>query len=382
MRDTTQLLQNFVSRLHGYIKDWPVDPDVLDGSTDWFNTMALELFSIQFDRNRPYRKWCEKFDQTPEKTRMWHDIPAVPIRAFKEFRLTCLDESEVAHFFVSSGTTGKARSHHYHSNKSLALYQSSLVSGFENLFLHASLKNWNGIFVSMIPEASLAPNSSLAHMVQTLVGATLSPHNEKIKYISDVSHEGYWRISEDKINTLIESCAAIQQPVIFMGTAFSYVHLTDYLHERKTKINLPEGSLVMETGGYKGQSREVSRNELHEMISDSLNVEGHQIITEYGMSELSSQAYRIPGSPPNPYVCPPWMRVRIINPESGKLSSLGEPGVIQVFDLANTWSVFAIETEDIGAQWHGGFEVIGRSHLSEPKGCSLSETGLSFSKDP
>lgn len=376
-RDINQNLHNFSQKLLEYIQNWSKNSTSLPENNHWFNSTALELFSLQFYKNETYRQWCEGRSLSPDKVRAWYDIPAIPISAFKQFRLTCLEEHEILHYFLSSGTTGMQRSHHFHSKPSLEVYQKSLVAGFEKLFLSGSLSGWNGIVFSMIPPSEQAPHSSLAHMVTTLENSGLVSNQESIHYLSSVDSFGYWKISKENIHRLVKNNLDENIPVLILGTAFSFVHLFDYLKENNDCLSLPAGSLVMETGGYKGQSREVSRTQLHKMIEESLNVGPQQIITEYGMSELSSQAYRTPGSPPNPYICPPWMRVRIINPETGRNCSLGESGVMQIFDLANIWSVCAIETEDIGSLWHNGFEVIGRSQFSTPKGCSLSETGLS-----
>ena len=132
----------------------------------------------------------------------------------------------------------------------------------------------------------------------------------------------------------------------------------------------------METGGYKGRSRMVSKEELHGMISKHLGIS--QIICEYGMSELSSQAYDSAagvtgpaGSAVRQFHMPPWARVRIISPETGTEVQPGETGLVQIFDLANVRSVAAIQTEDLAVRGTGGFALVGRAERSEARGCSL-----------
>lgn len=145
----------------------------------------------------------------------------------------------------------------------------------------------------------------------------------------------------------------------------------------------------METGGYKGRSRSLPRSELHGLITQHLGVPPADIVCEYGMSELSSQAYyygmgadgaRVPGdasaSCPSPlstrcYRFPPWARAQIISPETGREVADGEPGLIRVFDLANVFSVMAIQTEDLAIRRGDGFELLGRAVEAEPRGCSL-----------
>jgi hypothetical protein len=147
-----------------------------------------------------------------------------------------------------------------------------------------------------------------------------------------------------------------------MGTAFNFAQLSDAIGALK----LPEGSRALETGGYKGRSREISRKELHEMIRGSLGVA--QIVTEYGMCELSSQAY---AHEDGIFHFPPWARALIISPEKGREVKEGETGLVRVFDLANVWSVLAIQTEDIGVKRVQGFELVGRASGAEARGCSL-----------
>jgi len=172
-----------------------------------------------------------------------------------------------------------------------------------------------------------------------------------------------------------------------LGTAFSLVHLLDFLAENNLKFQLPENSRVMETGGYKNRSRSMPKAKLHALISERLGIPPEHIICEYGMSELSSQAYdgvtsdewrvtRIKNSlHPSPvtrhFRFPPWARLQIISPEAGCEVADGETGLIRVFDLANVFSVAAVQTEDLGIRRGDGFELLGRAKLAEPRGCSL-----------
>ena len=182
-------------------------------------------------------------------------------------------------------------------------------------------------------------------------------------------------------------CRDAATPQILLGTAFSFVHLLDYLAEQNLRVKLPAGSRVMETGGYKNRSRSMPKAELHALITERLGVPPENIICEYGMSELSSQAYadvksgewRVAGNRnsrhPSPvtrhFSFPPWAHVQIISPETGREVADGETGLIRVFDLANVFSVAAVQTEDLGIRRGDGFELLGRAQLAEPRGCSL-----------
>jgi hypothetical protein len=172
----------------------------------------------------------------------------------------------------------------------------------------------------------------------------------------------------------------LEEPVIVLGTAFSFVHLIDELRER---FVLPAGSCALETGGYKGRSRVLPKDDLHRLISTGLGISPSHVVCEYGMAELSSQAYdralvepwRKTDSASAPvsrmFRFPPWARVQIISAETGCPTSEGEAGLIRVFDLANVYSVMTVQTEDIAIRRGNGFELLGRAEHGEPRGCSI-----------
>jgi acyl-protein synthetase LuxE len=215
-------------------------------------------------------------------------------------------------------------------------------------------------------------------------------------FVGAVDREGGWRVDPEAAIRKLEDSGRSGQPICLLGTAFSFVHLLEYLAERKTRFDLPPGSRVMETGGYKGRSRSLAKEELHSQIAEGLGVLPSHIVSEYGMSELSSQAYDrcVPASfaqmdkssdarpdpgrravspgASRPFQFPPWARVRVVSPETGQEVSEGELGLVRVFDLANVFSVLAIQTEDLGVRRGKVFELIGRAVLAEARGCSLT----------
>jgi hypothetical protein len=142
---------------------------------------------------------------------------------------------------------------------------------------------------------------------------------------------------------------------------------------KSINFDFTEGSRVMETGGYKGRSRVVPKPELHKMMADRFGISPSQIISEYGMSELSSQAY---DNPDRVFRFPPWARAQVISPESGREVGVGETGLVRIFDLANVYSVMAIQTEDLAVRRETGFELLGRPTEAEPRGCSLMATDV------
>jgi len=229
-------------------------------------------------------------------------------------------------------------------------------------------------------------------------------------FLARIGSDGGWTLDLERTTVVLKQFVQNKPPVLLLGTAFSFVHLLDYLAAQNLRFQLPPGSCTLETGGYKGRSREVPKSELHALMTDRLAIAPEQIISEYGMSELSSQAYarasdesRITPRPrhlpsaicPLPsasnapqitrplrrrdtgathsshFLFPPWARTQIISPETGREVGEGETGLIRVFDLANVYSVMAIQTEDLGIRRANGFELLGRSIPAEPRGCSL-----------
>ncbi len=359
-----------------------------------FSELALELFALQFENNAAYRKICEARGLTPEVIGHWTQIPAVPTGAFKELELSCVPPEDRSAVFHSSGTTGQRPSLHFHCAESLAVYEASLWPWFER-----HVEPEFGVLI-LTPPPEQAPHSSLVHMFETM---RRKLHAPKSAFVGQIDAEAVWTLNFDATLTALNSSLASRQPSLLLGTAFSFVHLLDFLEENNLKFPFPENSRVMETGGYKNRSRSMPKAELHALITERLGVPAENIICEYGMSELSSQAYdgvrpssgagtsimqtfsvfqELPNANPllrpgrahsasRIFHFPPWARAQIISPEDGREVADGETGLIRIFDLANVFSVAAIQTEDLGIRRGDGFELIGRAQLAEPRGCCL-----------
>ena len=313
--------------------------------TGGFEELSREMFALQFEHILPYRKYCEELGVTPDSQL---PVPAIPTTAFRDYSITSLPEDERETVFHSSGTTGQSPSRHYHNADSLKLYERSLTQGFHQA-LQATERT-----LSLTPPPQQAPHSSLVHMLNSV--------QSKPCFTGTATPEG-WRVD---INRTIDFCKSSTEPITLMGTAFSFVHLCDAIDF----IQLPPGSRIFETGGYKNQSRELPKMELHQLIAQKLNVPLNYIHCEYGMCELSSQAYAIGKGA---FQFPHWARTRIVSPETGKPTATGETGLLEVIDLANVYSAQAIRTGDLAKRVEGGrFELIGRLANREPRGCSLN----------
>jgi len=367
----TSELSNFAARLLPFLRD-----AARQAQGEKFNELALELFALQYKSNAAYRTICGSRGLTPRVAEHWTQIPAVPTAAFKELELTCLPPDERTFVFHSSGTTGQKPSRHFHNAESLAVYEASLWIWFEKkLFSNSGLRMAACELLALTPPPELVPHSSLIHMFETVRQKTGGA--SRTTFPGKLAVDGSWALDFDAV---IAALSASQQPAtgnpqLILGTAFSFVHLLDFLEGKNLRFNLPAGSRVMETGGYKNRSRSMPKAELHALITERLGVQPENIVCEYGMSELSSQAYNLRVRSAErgirSFHFPPWARVQIVSPETGREVAEGETGLIRVFDLANVFSVMAIQTEDLGVRRGGGFELVGRAEFSEPRGCSL-----------
>ncbi len=343
----------------------------IEGSEGDFDALALEIFQFQFERNEAYQRFCRARGKTPALVARVEEIPALPSSAFKDLEITVLPPSHRTTVFHSSGTTDHRPSRHFHSHETLRLYETALCSWLK-LFVLPDIPRAN--FLVLTPRGAGAPHSSLVHMFETVVerfGSTTSV------FAAEVSKDGGWELDFPKIERACAAYLERQLPVVVCGTAFSFVHWHDYLAEQGRSLSFPEGSRAFETGGYKGRSRSIPKTELHALIEQRLNLPPSHIISEYGMSELSSQAYdrRAGDLGARTLRFPPWVRTTIISPETGEEVRDGDTGLLRVIDLANVGSVIAIQTEDLATRRGTGFELIGRASLAEPRGCSLMQLG-------
>jgi hypothetical protein len=339
-----------------------------------FNELALELFTLQFQNVLPYRRFCEAKQRTPQTVHDWREIPAMPATAFKELELTSFSPNERTHVFHSSGTIEQRPSRHIHNPKSLAIYEASLLPGFERNIL----AGWDLLvekeivgptdkpaFIFLTPSPALAPNSSLVYMFETIRRELGS----RDSFFGGRVNNGAWDLDMEQVLFGLRKSMCANRPVAVLGMAFSFIQLLDYFAEHNMRYRLATGSRAMETGGYKGRSREIPRSELHGLITKHLGIPVSQIMCEYGMSELGSQAYA--AADKSIFQFPSWCRAQIVSPETGKEVANGETGLLRIFDLANVYSVMAIQTEDLGIRRGEGFEIMGRAKLAEPRGCSL-----------
>lgn len=342
------------------------------GDEKHFNDLALEVFAFQALHCEPYARYCAAVGApTPDD---WREIPSVPAGAFKELRLASFDESATAKVFRTSGTSaGRCGELHLDT---LELYEASLLLTLERLLLESPASQGGERIRVLAPSADEAPDTSLSHMFDRL----LAKHGD--------AQSGFdvrgGALDVHGLLEALDTARSESEPVTLLGTAFAFVHLLEALDERglASLPMLPPGSRAMETGGFKGRSREVERGVLHTAIANRIGFEAGRVVNQYGMTELASQFYDsslVEPAAPVRKLGPPWARVRVVDPETGSDVESGEVGMIAILDLANTGSVAAILTADLGREiaapgspYGNGFEVLGRQPGAEERGCSIA----------
>lgn len=372
-------MRDFISRSAGSFH--PHHEPERDADSE-FNALAMELFKLQYDSVSPYRTWCESKGVKPPSVSHWSQIPAMPTAAFRELELTCLPIEQRHAVFHSSGTTRHQPSRHWHNELSLGLYEASLLAWFQPHLVpeHGRDKQCPLQWLALTPPPNLAPRSSLVHML----GAVISRFGSgKAVFAGRPASDNAWLLDVDSACAMLDEAEVENAPVCILTTAFHCLELTSSLVERGKRIRLPLGSRLMETGGYKGRSREVSKQELYDMVRDRLGITPEYCVSEYGMTELSSQAYDwVAGKTSRSssglshetarcFRFPPWARIQVISPETSRPVYQGETGLLRICDLANVYSVMAVQTDDLVVLRNHGFEFLGRKTGSEPRGCSL-----------
>ncbi|MEM7408007.1 MAG: long-chain fatty acid--CoA ligase [Pseudomonadota bacterium] len=332
-----------------------------DGSDGAFDEQALRLFAYQFENSAPFRRFCQQRRRTPRTVRSWRDIPAVPINAFKDLTLSCVAAEAAARVFMTSGTTrGGVRGKSYHPT--LEVYDASMQRNFGARFMQGRDRIRIGI---LFPDSNAMPNSSLAHYLDlalTHFGADGSCNlypGGTLDLALAMSH--------------LEEAEASGAPYALLGASFSFVHLLDEMGRQGRRFALPPGSRLLDTGGFKGQSRELELDEFYDQLAAGFGVARSDCFNMYGMTELSTQFYD-DGNTTCPSVKsgPHWIRTRAVDPLSGIDVPPGETGVLVHCDLAHFNIVTAILTEDAGTIVDGGFVLHGRASGAEAKGCSLA----------
>lgn len=332
-----------------------------------FGSLALRVFRAQCRWNPVYGAFVRGRGIDPEALDDWRRIPAVPTGAFRSLPLVTGGDSPEGVTFRTSGTTAGRGSRGEHRVSDPGLYRAALLPPFREYLLPDGARL---PLLSLIPPPWELRDSSLSFMMGVVAELLCAPGGGWfVDAGGDMDAQG--------MAGALQTAEAAGEPVLLAGTAFAWVHWLDAMERRGLEVRLPEGSRILETGGFKGRSRTLSREELYGALEARLGIPAFRIVNEYGMTELLSQFYEpvlVEGGPGDPrerrHVGPPWIRTRVLDPETLDEVSPGEPGLLCHLDLANLFSVSAVLTEDLGVAVTDGFRVLGRAPGAEPRGCS------------
>ncbi len=308
-----------------------------------FEKTTLKVFRYQYDNNIVYRDFCGFLKKDKNNVKLVKDIPFLPIQFFKTHNVLS-SPNPVQVTFTSSGTTGMVTSRHLVTNTDY--YDQSFRLAFSQFY--GNIEDY--AVLALLPSYLEREGSSLIYMVEDLIQGSNNPNS------------GFYLHNYDELTEKLTALDNAGQNVLLIGVTYALLDLTE-----RQKFQL-KNTIIMETGGMKGRRREMIREELHEMLCNGFGVS--KIHSEYGMTELLSQAYSLGDGI---FECPPWMDILIRDTEDAlTYIDYGKTGGINVIDLANINSCSFIATQDLGKKFtNQSFEVLGRFDNSDIRGCNL-----------
>ena len=308
-----------------------------------FDEKALELFKFQFEENPVYRSFCDLLYKHPSDVQKLEDIPFLPIEFFKTHKVVSI-KKDIQQTFTSSGTTGSVVSQHHVAD--LDIYKKSFQKGFA--YFYGNIEDY--AVLALLPSYLEREGSSLVYMVEDMIQESKQPKS------------GFYLNNLDALKKTLFELETSGQKTLLIGVSYALLDLVEF-HQFELKH-----TIIMETGGMKGRRKELIKSELHRILKKGFGVD--KIHSEYGMTELLSQAY---SKGDGLFSTPPWMKVLVRDPEDA-LTILEEKksGGINIIDLANINSCAFIATQDLGKiHTNGTFEVLGRFDQSDIRGCNL-----------
>ena len=308
-----------------------------------FEKIALKVFRFQYENNSVYRDFCDFLKVEKSSVKSLQQIPFLPIQFFKSHEVVS-STNTVQETFTSSGTTGMITSKHLVTD--VTLYEQSYQNAFSEFY--GNIEDY--AVLALLPSYLERKGSSLIYMVNDLI------------QLSNNSNSGFYLHNYDELTSKLIELDSEGQNVLLIGVTYA---LLDLIEKQNFQL---QNTIVMETGGMKGKRKEIIREELHEILCQGFGVSN--IHSEYGMTELLSQAYSLGNGI---FECPNWMQILIRDTEDAlSYVSIGKTGGINVIDLANINSCSFIATQDLGKKYpNNSFEVLGRFDNSDIRGCNL-----------
>jgi len=309
-----------------------------------FLKSSLEALKYQYINNTVYRDFFKNLGKDPFSIKTLQEIPFLPVELFRNHKIVTGND-HVEMIFESSGTTGVTPGKHF--VKDISLYEESFLNAFSLFYGDPE----EFMIAALLPSYIERSSSSLIYMVNNLIKRSI------------YKESGFYKENIKDLIQVLSNARKENQKALLIGVSFALLDLAEQISPDLS------GVIVMETGGMKGRRKELTRSELHAILKEKFNVS--TIHSEYGMTELMSQAYSKGGGI---FYCPPWMKVLIRDPQDPLTiySEPGRTGGINIIDLANINSCSFISTGDLGRiHEDGGFEVLGRFDNSDIRGCNL-----------
>ncbi|MDN3722799.1 acyl transferase [Aequorivita sp. SDUM287046] len=307
-----------------------------------FEHLALEVFRFQYENVAVYRTFCELLGIEISAVKNIEKIPFLPIQFFKNKKIIS-EKLAAQYIFKSSGTTGSNTSNHYVAD--IRIYEKSFLSAFQKQYGNPS----DYAILALLPSYLEREGSSLIYMVESLIAKSSNPES------------GFYLNNTQALIEKLHNLESNGQKTILIGVSYALLDLIE-----KNQFCL-KNTIVMETGGMKGRRKEMIKKEMHEILKKGFGVQ--EIHSEYGMTELLSQAYSTGNGI---FSCPPWMKALVRDTEDARTFTIGKTGGLNIIDLANLYSCAFIATQDLGKVFpNGDFEVLGRFDASDIRGCNL-----------
>lgn len=333
-----------------------------------FNDLALRLFNYQFEKNKLYGAYCRKKKMEPKNVEKWEDILSVPTGIFKEFQMATFNINDAVKVFKTSGTSDPAKKGTIYLNQdALDLLNLAYKAAAHSYFFPDKRKMF-GFFLMPSPETR--PEMAMAY-------ALWECHKDYVTdYVYLITPKG---IDMPRIIQLLKQKEKEGEPVFISGPAFGFVYLFDAGKAQNFKFNLPPGSRMGQGGGYKGRSRELSREDFEAQAAAFFGLDTHYIMDILGLTEVNTafvenRLYNhIHSIKKNRYKSnQPWTRTIAVNPDTLERVPKGETGLLRHYCLTNVSTVLSIQTDDLGHEIDEGFEITGRVKGTDSRGCSMA----------
>lgn len=337
------------------------------GASESFDRLALDVFAYQFEHCAPFRELCRfRKIEDPRVVHSLSAIPAVPTDTFKMYRIACFPPSPREIRFETSGTTRGQPG--IHVMPDTEIYDAAALPWFQRHVLFDTLPRR---FLSLTGSPASMPRSSLVHMIDRAARRFGIDNRADYFFENETLDLGH-------LVRAVEQARERAEAVLVLTTAFALVHLIETAADQELELALPQGSRVMETGGYKGRSRELLITDLYQRAALLFDIAPEAIVNEYGMTEMSSQFYdrTDPAGAIDPVAeriktPPPWVRSTVLRPATLTPVEPGEIGMLSHIDLANLHSCSFLLTADAAIRDEEGFVLLGRLSGSDHRGCSL-----------